>query len=186
MVSLFIFSGVVSADELGPGGSLTLPGGSAPTGGSGDIPYWQTNLDPEETILISGTENTDTGTDINVILEGDVEGVTLTSGSTDSDEETGYIACSGTNCDLNAFMATVTNVMSNIYILSFSVATLLFIYAGFLLMSSGDDVSKRARAKGIFKNVIIGFIIMFLSYFFIWTLLKSLGVEADFLFFLTG
>jgi hypothetical protein len=53
-------------------------------------------------------------------------------------------------------------------------------------MSSQGDMGKVDKAKGIFKNVIIGLVIMALSYWAVWALLDKLGVGTEFYRFLSN
>jgi len=103
--------------------------------------------------------------------------------------EKGLVGCDGTKedpCDWAKFFELLGAMMRYIYVTVFSVATILFAYAGFLLMSSQGDPGKVTQAKDIFKNVIIGVSIMFLSYWAIWMLLRGLGVDTSFYQLLTG
>lgn len=99
--------------------------------------------------------------------------------------ETGLVKCSGKDCDFAKFFETVTDILKYIYIMAFSIATILFAYAGVLFMTSQGDTTKVDRAKGIFRNVIIGLVIMALSYWAVWFLLSQLGIDKSFYIFLT-
>jgi hypothetical protein len=94
------------------------------------------------------------------------------------------VKCDGPDCNFTKFFESVTAILRSIYITSFSIATILFAYAGVLLMTSQGDTNKVDRARGIFKSVIIGLIIMAFSYWGVWFLLNQLGVGADFYQFL--
>lgn len=95
-------------------------------------------------------------------------------------QATGWVTCSGVDCNWNSFVGMISSVMRNLYILAFSIAVIFIAYAGFLLVTSGGDAGKRGRAKTIFINVIIGFVIMFFSYAFVVYMLKTLGVNTGF------
>ena len=105
---------------------------------------------------------------------------------TEYEGDTGLVGCSGVDCNFNTFFATITSMLKYIYITAFSIATVLFAYAGILLMSSQGDMGKVDKAKGIFKNVIIGLVIMALSYWAVWALLDKLGVGTEFYRFLSN
>lgn len=98
----------------------------------------------------------------------------------------GVSANGGVECTWTHFFQVIGDVMKYVYILAFSISTVLFAYAGILLMTSQGDTGKVTQAKGIFKNVIIGITIMFLSYWVVWTILKGLKVDVDFYKILKG
>ena len=98
----------------------------------------------------------------------------------------GIVNCDGKDCTWASFFGAIGAIMKYIYITAFSISTLLFAYAGVLLMTSQGDTGKVTQAKDIFKNVIIGITIMFLSYWGIYMLLKGLGVDQNFYQFLQG
>ena len=106
-----------------------------------------------------------------------------------ANELSGIVPCDGTKedpCTFVHFFAAIGEIMRYIYITSFSIATILFAYAGVLLMTSQGDTGKVQQAKNIFKNVIIGVSIMFLAYWGVWMLLRGLGVDQSFYELLTG
>lgn len=106
--------------------------------------------------------------------------------------KTGLIECSGefTNgvqdCNIETFFGTITEILKYIYITAFSIATILFAYAGILFMTAQGDSGKIDTAKGIFKSVIIGLVIMALSYWLVLQLLQRLGVGTEFYRFLSN
>lgn len=63
------------------------------------------------------------------------------------------------NADCNYFnlIQLAQNVISNLIFLSTIFAIAAFMYAGFLLMTSGGSSSKKDEAKKIFWNVVWGF-----------------------------
>ncbi len=65
-------------------------------------------------------------------------------------------------CDFNALLGTINKLINWAFAISVPVATVLFAYAGLLLMNGkpGD----RTKAKDIFTNVAIGFIIMLVAW----------------------
>ncbi len=70
------------------------------------------------------------------------------------------------------------NVLRFIIGLLSLIATLVFVYAGYLLVLSRGDVSQMQRAKGMFTNVLIGLVIM-LSAFLIVNTVMSILVGSD-------
>jgi hypothetical protein len=53
-----------------------------------------------------------------------------------------------------------------------STATIMFVYAGFLYMSAQGDTNQLKRAHGIFRVVLIGFVIILLAYLLVQEFLK--------------
>lgn len=58
------------------------------------------------------------------------------------------------------------------------IAAIMFAYAGFLLLTSGGETSKRQKAKKIFINVAIGFIIAVAAWLIVEFILKLLGYNT--------
>ncbi len=51
-------------------------------------------------------------------------------------------------------------------------------YAGFLFMFSGGNEEQRGKAKKIFKNIVIGLLLILCSWFIIYTLFKAFGYDT--------
>lgn len=60
------------------------------------------------------------------------------------------------------------------------IASGMFVYAGFLLITAAGDPGQITRAKGVFKNVIIGFVIMLVAVVAIKELLTFIGADDFF------
>jgi hypothetical protein len=60
------------------------------------------------------------------------------------------------------------------------IAAIMFMYAGFLLITAAGDAGQITRAKGVFKNVIIGFVIMLAAVVLVKQLLTYLGAAEFF------
>lgn len=97
-----------------------------------------------------------------------------------TDSKTGWVGCDGPECDWTAFVALVSRIMRNGYILAFFVLVIMIAYAGFLILTSGADASKRTKARSVVTGVVIGMIVMFFSYAIVVYVLRTLGVEAEF------
>ncbi len=66
------------------------------------------------------------------------------------------VPCDGTiksPCTFGSFLKLVQNVINYLLILAVPIATAFFAYAGFLVMTSGDDSGRRGRAWQIFKDI---------------------------------
>jgi len=78
-------------------------------------------------------------------------------------------------CTLCLLWQTISNIINFIsFNLSLPVAALLFIIAGILFVVAGSDEKKVDLAKTIFKNTVIGLVIIFCSWLLIDTLFKTL------------
>lgn len=85
--------------------------------------------------------------------------------------------CWDTECTLADLIVLFNNVGYWSIIFVTSVATVLFVYAGFLYIMAQGDTGKVKQATGIFRNVVIGFVIILASYILVKELLIKLGAE---------
>lgn len=90
---------------------------------------------------------------------------------------TGQIVPCGTSttapcgyCDLFTLAQNIMNFL--VYIAVF-VAVLLFVYAGFKLITSGGNQAALTQAKGIFTSVVIGLVITLGSWLIVDTVMKT-------------
>jgi hypothetical protein len=83
-------------------------------------------------------------------------------------------------CKIEDLFDLIVRVMQWGFRLGVALATLMFAYAGLLLMSSLGKPTQISKAKGIFLRSAIGIIIMFVAYSAIWFILTQLGVEQSF------
>lgn len=65
------------------------------------------------------------------------------------------------------------NIVQFLVAISVFIAVLLFVYAGFLFLTSGGNVAQIAKAKGIFGKVFIGFVIVLAAWLIIDVVMKS-------------
>jgi peptidoglycan biosynthesis protein MviN/MurJ (putative lipid II flippase) len=72
----------------------------------------------------------------------------------------------------------ITGLIGWLIIIATSVAALLFMYAGFLYLTSGGDDSKVKQAKAIFINTAIGFAIMLIAVLLVETIVDFLTSET--------
>lgn len=70
------------------------------------------------------------------------------------------------------FVELVNNVLQFLIGLSALLAVIVFIYAGYLMVSSRGDVGQIQQAKGLFANVAIGFVLMLSAFLIINTILS--------------
>lgn len=90
--------------------------------------------------------------------------------------ENPLIPCDGvsTKCEFKHVVILVNNVISFIINISITVASGMLIWAGILYATAGPDTGKTSRAKGIFKAVIVGFLVMFSAWLIVYTIVKGL------------
>lgn len=81
-------------------------------------------------------------------------------------------------CGWDDFIGMINGLVEWLIIIATSVAVLLFIYAGFLYLTSGGDDSQVSQAKTIFINVAVGFSIMLLAYLIVITIVSLLTGEG--------
>jgi len=81
-------------------------------------------------------------------------------------------------------MTLINNVIKFIlFDMVVPIAAIMFAYAGILLIFSGGDTGKRAKAKSIFVNVAIGFIIAIAAWLIIEFILTLLGYDGSWIGF---
>lgn len=86
-----------------------------------------------------------------------------------------------TSCGFNELMTLVNNVVKFIlFDMVVPIAAIMFAYAGILLIFSGGDTGKRSKAKSIFINVAIGFIIAVAAWLIVEFVLNLLGYNQAF------
>jgi hypothetical protein len=90
--------------------------------------------------------------------------------------QNGLVTCTD-DCDWNDFIGMINGLVEWLIIIATSVAVLLFIYAGFLYLTSGGNDSQVKQAKTIFINVAIGFAIMLMAYLIVITIVSLLTGE---------
>jgi hypothetical protein len=153
-------------------GSFTGPGGTANctasvqisygtiTGGSGDV------VTPNPAPINSGTGFTNTGG---------------TGGNTSGGVTSALVQCgvgggiaNSTSCQACDLAKLVSNIINFLIGISIPLAAGLFAWAGILYFTSGADPKNFERAKGIFSNAFIGFLIVITAWLVINTLLQVL------------
>ncbi len=77
-------------------------------------------------------------------------------------------------CSLCDFMQLVRNVLNFILFLTMVSAGALFAWAGWLFATAGGSGANHTKAKNIFRNVIIGLVLVLGAYTIVNTLMKML------------
>ncbi len=94
----------------------------------------------------------------------------------------GLVPCDGSvanPCEFDQFLKLINTVIDFIFTnLVIPIAAIMFAYAGFELITSGGETSKREKAKGIFTNVAIGLIIAVAAFLIVQTILLIVGYDT--------
>jgi hypothetical protein len=92
---------------------------------------------------------------------------------------TGLVPCTD-NCGFNDLL-TLVNTFINFILtrLAVPIAAIMFAYAGFLLVFSGGESSKRTKAKDIFINVAIGLVFVAACWLIIHTISSIVGYDGS-------
>jgi len=90
-------------------------------------------------------------------------------------------------CEADGFgylMKMINKVVNFIlFTMAVPIAAIMFAYAGFLLVTSGGETSKRTKAKSIFTNVAIGLVLAVAAWLIINTILSILGFDGSWIGF---
>ena len=84
------------------------------------------------------------------------------------------VPCLGPECQACHLIGLAQNVINFLIGISAVIGALLFGWAGFLMVTAGGKSSQIEKAKGIFTNVVIGFIVMLAAWLIIDTVMKLL------------
>jgi hypothetical protein len=76
-------------------------------------------------------------------------------------------------CSMCHIVQLIQNILSFLVTISVIVATLMFIYAGFLYMTAGGSADKIKAATKIFTNVFIGFVFVLGAFLIVDTIMKT-------------
>lgn len=84
-------------------------------------------------------------------------------------------------CDFNKLMDLINNVISfAIFKLALPIAGIMFTYAGFLMVTAGEEASgARTTAKNILTNTLLGLCLALLCWVIVHSLLSFLGYKGD-------
>ncbi len=100
----------------------------------------------------------------------------------------GLVPCGGAGenpCNFNQLMAMINRVIKFIlYDMVIPIAAIMFAYAGFLMVTAGEETSgARTKAKNIFTNTVLGLIFAVGAFIIIRTILSILGYEGSWIGF---
>ena len=92
----------------------------------------------------------------------------------------GMVTCSGSDCGFNDFMVMIANIMKFMVKAGYLIFSLVIIYAGLKLVTSGGDTQAMSDAKKMLKNAVTGLVIMAAAHGIIWFIVNLLlDVNSD-------
>src|SRR3989344_7526714 len=98
-----------------------------------------------------------------------------------SNSDAGLVPCDGSAenpCGFDQFLTLINTVVKFIFLnLIIPIAAIMFAYAGFELVTSGGETSKREKAKKIFTNVAFGLAIAVAAFLIVQTILSIVGYD---------
>jgi hypothetical protein len=98
--------------------------------------------------------------------------------------ESGLITCDGVTvpCTFEKLLLMVNKVLRFlIFVIGVPIITLSFAYAGFLMVTSGGNPSKKDEAKSIIGNAVVGLIILLAAWLIVRTVLVIFGYTGPLL-----
>ncbi len=66
--------------------------------------------------------------------------------------------CNGPTCDFGKFMQLIINVINFLLKIAIPIFAVVFMWAGFLMVTAGGKSGQREKAKGLMTKAFIGFI----------------------------
>ncbi len=96
---------------------------------------------------------------------------------------TEIIPCGGPGEDMCTFehvLQLIENIINfSLNYLFFPLFVIAIVYAGYLLMTSGDNPGKRKQAKEIFINILIGLVVVLAAWLIVKLILVGLGYDTS-------
>ncbi len=83
-------------------------------------------------------------------------------------------------CGWNEVSFIFNDILKALIVVGLFVAACMVAYAGFTLLKGQGDPAARVKARKIFKNIVIGLILLFGAYFIVDLFLTQLGVAPQF------
>lgn len=102
------------------------------------------------------------------------------SSSVSRDNGPDNIPADAVSCNICYFGQLIQNIINFLIIISIPLSAALFAWAGIMLFTSTYKPTGIAKAKGIFRNVVIGLVIALSGYLIVQTLLNALMNQAFF------
>ena len=80
-------------------------------------------------------------------------------------------------CTVQDFFKLIQSGTNLTFMLAGFIVAIMFMYAGFLMITAAGNASQIQKARTIFKRVVIGFLIMFSAYLLVKNLLEKLDLN---------
>ncbi len=80
------------------------------------------------------------------------------------------IVCDGPNCTFDDLVTLAKAVMNNLVVVATVVVTIILIWIGFTLLTSGGSESKKEAAKRMAFNAVIGFVFVLAAWLIVYTI----------------
>lgn len=91
----------------------------------------------------------------------------------------GLVPCDGPDCDICSIVSLAHNGLNFLILAATLIATILFAYAGYEMLVNADNSGAISKAKGIFTDVLIGFVILLASWLIIDTVMRVLFTDSQ-------
>jgi hypothetical protein len=91
-----------------------------------------------------------------------------------SHADDGFVPCTGTDCDINAFYKLIGNIVELLVALAIPVAIIFFLFAGAKLVFSRGNVQAAQGAKKMFTSAVIGLLLIVGAYAIVVTIVDAL------------
>ncbi len=86
----------------------------------------------------------------------------------------------GGGCGWSDLNPIITELLQNMILLGFFIATLMIFYAGYILVTKQGSADARTQVRKIFIGIVIGMILLVGAYYIVEFMLDSLGVSEEF------
>lgn len=83
-------------------------------------------------------------------------------------------------CTWSDFLTLMQQLLGFAFFLGSMLAVVSFSYAGFKMLTAAGNDGEISKAKGIFYNVVIGIVVMFMAWLVVNFILVGLGVKAGY------
>lgn len=112
------------------------------------------------------------------VIQDQVSGVGFVS------KDCGYnLLKGGRMCGLSDLLLLINRIIDYIFVLILPIASIVFVYVGYLYITSGGDPGKRSKAKSAMIKLVTGIVMIMAAWLIVRTILVSLGVGEEFLIF---
>jgi TRAP-type C4-dicarboxylate transport system permease small subunit len=85
------------------------------------------------------------------------------------------VTCEGPDCTYENFIQMIKNVLLFLVQIGIAFSALVFVYAGWLYLSSAGDTAKVTKAHEMFTKMITGLLFALGAYLIVELIIKSLG-----------